>query len=411
MLEKTTFSDFLDFIDLSPTKPELAEFKQRARILYDTKIGSSVADFQARIGNKKPNDPRIINSDEWWAGLYGMFVARREEFLYDFFQKHFHVDSAPSEFDYSYNIITDTQINGKYQNQTSKILKNLYFKTAYTTKKNSEDDHLDFLGIVKKLVTTYEIRHSLLIPMSYEAIVTQTYSRVFAILRGTTNRPSFFNPWTCGYLLNNLFVGKKLLTPVLDWSSYALGFLNSDWDEYVGIDVMPTVVTKTKDILTSSNLLNGRAVDLYCQPSEEVLKSSAWLEKYENHFDLVFFSPPYWTLELYSEGGDAQSTAKYKSYTEWLTEYWLGTVAGCWQSMAPDSIFAFVISDFKGNNISQDMLEIAQRWFTHLDTYSLHWNSFNVLDAKKMQSGNSENLFVLKKGNGIIKKEKKFQLF
>jgi hypothetical protein len=79
--------------------------------------------------------------------------------------------------------------------------------------------------------------------------------------------------------------------------------------------------------------------------------------------------------------------------------------------MAPDSIFAFVISDFKGNNISQDMLEIAQRWFTHLDTYSLHWNSFNVLDAKKMQSGNSENLFVLKKGNGVIKKEKKFQLF
>ena len=54
-----------------------------------------------------------------------------------------------------------------------------------------------------------------------------------------------------------------------------------------------------------------KEVDLICSPTEDVDFS-----KYENHFDTVFTSPPYFDVERYSDE-DTQSWVRYKTIEDW----------------------------------------------------------------------------------------------
>ena len=51
------------------------------------------------------------------------------------------------------------------------------------------------------------------------------------------------------------------------------------------------------------------------------------MNKHKNYYDFIFFSPPYFKLELYP--GKLQSTSLYPDYKQWLTEYWENTIKLC----------------------------------------------------------------------------------
>ena len=111
--------------------------------------------------------------------------------------------------------------------------------------------------------------------------------------------------------------GTRIFSPTLGWSSYLHGFFQCPMvTEYVGTDVIPDVCEKTKLLGNHYN----KKCEIFCKPSENLLTNKRFLNKYREHFDLVFFSPPYYRLELYDS--DNQSTHKYKSYESWLINYW-----------------------------------------------------------------------------------------
>jgi len=91
------------------------------------------------------------------------------------------------------------------------------------------------------------------------------------------------------------------------------------------------------------------------------------MTKYKNHFDLVFFSPPYYRLEMYE--GNNQSTERYKTYEEWLKKYWDKTIQLCYHVLEPNGKICYIISDYGSHNehehynLIDDMNEITSKYF------------------------------------------------
>ena len=70
-----------------------------------------------------------------------------------------------------------------------------------------------------------------------------------------------------------------------------------------------------------------KTVDIYCSQSELLGDNKTFMSKYKSFFDIVFFSPPYYKLELYR--GEKQSTTLYDNYDIWLEKYWQETIKLC----------------------------------------------------------------------------------
>jgi tRNA1(Val) A37 N6-methylase TrmN6 len=97
------------------------------------------------------------------------------------------------------------------------------------------------------------------------------------------------------------------------------------------------------------------------------MNNSTFQNKY-NYFDLVFFSPPYYKMELYP--GDKQSTSKYNNYDTWLKIYWEKTIQLCLHVLSPGSKMCYILSGYGSKNtkfyiyLIDDMNKIAEKYFT-----------------------------------------------
>lgn len=250
--------------------------------------------------------------------------------------------------------------------------------------------------------------------LSRENKTRTDWHNIWAIIRGVTDSASLFNPHLAGWIIQNIYKGKKLLTPVMGWSAYMIGFLNTDWNEYVGIDVIPEVITNSQKIwdyrqsLNSSDILfsgDEKKLKLFCTASEQMDSKHNFSENYKNYFDGIFFSPPYFDLEKYEyhKGleNTQQSIANFETYESWLSGYWEPTVAMCSRVMNITGNFGFVISDYKDKKIglrtiSNDMHQICLKYFD-LDTqYKIQWSTFTKR-TKKLDDGNYEDFWFYKK--------------
>jgi hypothetical protein len=153
--------------------------------------------------------------------------------------------------------------------------------------------------------------------------------------------------------------GTRVFTPTLGWSSYCYGFLECPYvTEYVGNDIIPNVCKKTATF--AKTYYPEKQVKIWCKPSEDLLKSAEFMRKYKQYFDVVFFSPPYYRLEIYP--GKNQSTERYKTYEEWLQGYWENTMELCWHILQPGGRLCYIISNYKeGGNQSLDLIRDMNR--------------------------------------------------
>ena len=60
------------------------------------------------------------------------------------------------------------------------------------------------------------------------------------------------------------------------------GFLESEISDYVGIDVIPKVCQTTLEL---AELYNFKNINIYCQPSEDLLKDKHFLVKCQVKYD------------------------------------------------------------------------------------------------------------------------------
>jgi len=105
--------------------------------------------------------------------------------------------------------------------------------------------------------------------------------------------------------------------------------------------------------------------NILCEPSEDLLLSKSFMTMYKEQFDVVFFSPPYYRLELYS--GGEQSTDRYKTYEEWLQNYWLKTVQLCHHVLEEGGRLCYILSGYgskENYDLLHDMNNITRTLFT-----------------------------------------------
>jgi hypothetical protein len=204
--------------------------------------------------------------------------------------------------------------------------------------------------------------------------------RIGSVFSSYYFRASIMNPYLVYSLNESIFKSKRVFSPTLGWSSYCYGFLESPHViEYVGTDVIPSVCNKTKEL---ADIYTNKAVDIYCKPSEDLLEIPTFMKKYKGHFDLVFFSPPYYELELYKSNN--QSTDRYKTYEEWLTGYWEKTMKLCSHVLGKSGKMCYILSDYgststpKHKALLTDMNNIAKQYFHLSSKQPMHNKNVHV---------------------------------
>ena len=134
---------------------------------------------------------------------------------------------------------------------------------------------------------------------------------------------------------------------------------------------------------------------IFCKPSEDLFKLKSFLKQYKNHFDVVFFSPPYYRLELYKS--DNQSTSRYEDYEDWLKKYWEATIQLCLHVLEKNGRLCYILSSYGSHNTKQkynlieDTNNITKKYF-ELDLIQPMQNK-NVHSTKHRETGEQIILF------------------
>lgn len=338
---------------------------------YVVKSNSKVLPFEEVIVNKKLTDIDI-------EVLYFVFVENKKAYLTNFYNKSLKIHEVFKNIKLTLN----NSANPRYKN----IIRNVYYKELLLETTTDIKNSRPFLEVLYDLFNNNIIDYKLLTPSAIGLYKRKNFS---SVLSGYYFRSSILNPVVVYTLSKDYLKGKKIFTPTLGWSSYMYGFFNDpNVEEYVGTDVIPQVCTNTKNI--AKKLFPNKKIDIYCCPSELLLQNLNFKEKYENHFDIVFCSPPYYRLELYPS--ENQSTTMYNTYEEWLEKYWENTIILCNYVLKNGGKMAYIISGYdKVKTLNQDMNAITKKYFKYDTQLSL--GNQNVDFTKHKDTNESIYLF------------------
>ena len=120
------------------------------------------------------------------------------------------------------------------------------------------------------------------------------------------------------------------------------------------------------------------------------------MRKYREHFDVVFFSPPYYELELYP--GKNQSTTKYKTYEEWLNGNWFKPIQLCYYLLENNGTLCYILSSGGGQsqrNILQDMNNMTRSLFKEQKVLQMYNKNVHVTAGSHRET--NEKIMIYKK--------------
>ena len=233
-----------------------------------------------------------------------------------------------------------SRLNNNNQVKYKNLLRNLYFNDILKNTSSGLENIKTYLQVLEDLYNRHIIDYKLLTP-SARFYIKQ--GRIGSVFSSFYFRASIMNPYIVYSLNKRLLRGTRIFTPTLGWSSYCYGFMECDEViEYVGNDIIPDVCKTTAKFAQS--VWPQKAAQFWCQPSEDLLQNAEFMKKYRQHFDVVFFSPPYYRLEIYP--GKKQSTERYLTYEEWLSGYWEKTVRLCWHVLQPGGRLCYIVSNY-----------------------------------------------------------------
>jgi hypothetical protein len=406
--------DFLNLFNLP--KPSFEQFCQQIAILdiSDTSgnfaVRQDLDSFIARVSKKDNRQQRLM---EFKQKLYEILVTDAEENLAVWFDSQAALkEPIDFYFDIPHADCFDGQVfSGRTNAKYGRLCKNINFVDYFNTKKWYSQDSEYVFGLLKVMMEQFRLRNSLVGPAFFDQICRYNGdSRDFwrAFMMGA-NRPSTFNPATYKSILDKLFTGQTLFAPVMGWNAYQLAFYSSNFTRFIATDVIPAVVENGRNLdiayrnyqNRSPLILPERKVDLYLCPSEQLDQRHNFIDRYRDQVDAVLLSPPYFDLEIYNS--EDQSIDNFPNYQDWLEGYWAKTVELCQAVMRPGSRFGFVISNYRNaekkvTNISEDMRQVAERFFSGHQHYQVQWSAIGgSRQAKKTRGGNFEDLWLFEK--------------
>jgi hypothetical protein len=94
-----------------------------------------------------------------------------------------------------------------------------------------------------------------------------------------------------------------------------------------------------------------------CAPFEDVPDADLdeWTAEH-GLFDLVYTSPPYYELEVYSRE-DTQSIVRYPKLQDWLESFMFVAMSKAWRVLAPGGVMALVLTDYGRVTYMEEVIE------------------------------------------------------
>ena len=343
-MKQITLSSFLGLFHNKNSKT-FAEFIRNAQVKSGNKY-TPLSDYM-KLRNISKSDIQLLYNH----------IINRGEYLTRFFNTSLYTEHLD---------ITDKPMKKSHLDNNSlvnykNIIRNLHFRNILQKTKSGIDNVPSFLDVLLDLYVREIIDYKIITPSALHYI---REGRIGSVFSSFYFRASIMNPYLVYSLNHQVLKGTKVFTPTLGWSSYAYGFLECPFTkEYVGVDVITDVCKKTQDfIIKQYPHIKGHII---CKPSEDLLSDSRFLKKYREHFDVIFFSPPYYELEMYP--GQNQSTTRYKTYEEWLQGYWYKTIQLCYYVLEKGGTLCYILSSGGGKsqtNILEDMNTITKQFFS-----------------------------------------------
>ena len=170
----------------------------------------------------------------------------------------------------------------------------------------------------------------------------------------------------------DIFKAENILDFSMGWGDRLAGFYASDYGKhYVGTDPRKEnhPIYEEQAEFYDKHLgffEHERKSEFHCSPAEEFDFS-----QYDNYFDLVFTSPPYFNVERYSYD-DTQSWVRYKDIDDWNTEFLQKTLKNLWRSIKSGGYLLVNISDVNASSKgrkAKGWLPICDPMNDFLDTF------------------------------------------
>jgi len=357
-------NDLFDLFD-KPPPPTVTEFKKTAIV----KSANKMTPLSKYMRERHISSHRIKL-------LYDN-IANRNEYLERFYQ----VSLKPAPLTIDHPAMKRGELNNNKFVQYKNIIRNMHFFHILQNTKSGIDGIPTFLDVLYDLYVNGVIDYKILTP---SAMHYMEEGRLASVFSSFYFRASIMNPYLVYSLNKSVLKGTRVFTPTLGWTSYLYGFMECDEVlEYVGTDVIPNVCKKTAEFAKTNYPKKG--CQIYCDPSETFLKNTAFMRKYRGHFDLVFFSPPYYELEKYP--GKLQSILTYGSYKEWLEGYWRRTIEVCHQVLEKGGKLCYILSDYGMSNsnfqLVQDMGKITREYFRGQSVIPMHNKNVHVTEHRE----------------------------
>lgn len=204
--------------------------------------------------------------------------------------------------------------------------------------------------------------------------------QVIAGIKLFTSKASIFPPETVGCILDRVLKAKYVFFPVVGWTSYLLGFHISKATHCLGIDANPENVRMNQ--ILKDGFGYDEKIEIWQGRTE--LQEVPDLLKFCGGFDSVFWSPPYYTRELYQ--GKDQSHKTFKDYPSWLSGFYGRVIRTCYKVLTrPLGKMVIVISDQTIGKVYYPLVADTLKLATNVGFRSTHVIPMAIQSARKAQ--------------------------
>jgi len=191
-------------------------------------------------------------------------------------------------------------------------------------------------------------------------------------------------------IIYDMFKSETILDFSMGWGDRLAGFYASEHGKhYVGVDPRKEnhPIYKEQSEFYQKHLgffEHDRKSDFHCSPAEDFD-----FTQYDNYFDMVFTSPPYFSVERYSYD-DTQSWVRYKDINDWNKDFLQSTLGNLWGSIKSGGYLLVNISDVYTNSkwsTERGWLEICNPMNDYLSKLGEYQGCIGMELAKRPNSG------------------------
>ena len=191
-------------------------------------------------------------------------------------------------------------------------------------------------------------------------------------------------------IIYDMFKSENILDFSMGWGDRLAGFYASEHGKhYVGLDPRGEnhPIYKEQSEFYEKHLgffEHERKSEFHCSPAEDFDFSV-----YDEHFDMVFTSPPYFSVERYSYD-DTQSWVRYKDINDWNKDFLQSTLGNLWGSIKKGGYLLVNISDVYTNSkwsTERGWLEICNPMNDYLSKLGKYQGCIGMEMAKRPNSG------------------------